>query len=261
MLDSDLARIYEIETKYLKRAVRSNPKRFPADFMFELTKEEVKNLRCRFCTSSLRPGFEASNNAPSRCKFCTSSFESLGGGAHGGERYAPFAFTESGIGMLSSVINSDRAIEVNVQIMRIIRQLRNQQGLPQSNPDRRLDSLENRFEAFERRLDKLADYLCGEASSANRLPETERVKVIQHAVAEHWGITVEDLKSADRSQSFTLPRHVAIYLVRNQLGLSLNEIGRHFGGRDHATILSALRKIERLTNIGNRIDAITSSIQ
>ena len=95
MLDRDLAELYGVETKVLKQAVRRNIKRFPDDFMFELSRDEFKNLRSQFVTSSW-----------------------------GGARYSPMAFTEQGVAMLSSVLNSDRAIQVNVQIMRVFTQLR-----------------------------------------------------------------------------------------------------------------------------------------
>ncbi len=95
MLDKDLAELYGIETKVLKQAVKRNIKRFPADFMFELTKEEFKNLRSQIVTSSW-----------------------------GGVRYTPMAFTEQGVAMLSSVLNSDKAIQVNIQIMRVFSSLR-----------------------------------------------------------------------------------------------------------------------------------------
>lgn len=90
MLDFDLAELYETQTKYLKRAVRTNIKRFPSDFMFELSKKEWINLRCNFSTSNKR----------------------------GGIRYLPFAFTEQGVAMLSTVLNSEKAINVNISIMR-----------------------------------------------------------------------------------------------------------------------------------------------
>jgi hypothetical protein len=90
MLDRDLAVLYEIETKQLKRAVRRNISRFPGDFMFELSSEEFNNLRSQFGTSSW-----------------------------GGARYVPMAFTEHGVIMLASVLNSERAIQVNIQIVRI----------------------------------------------------------------------------------------------------------------------------------------------
>ena len=89
MLDRDLANLYGVETKYLKRQVNRNISRFPDDFMFQLTREELNNLRLHFGTSSW-----------------------------GGTRYLPYAFTEQGIAMLSSVLNSERAIQVNIQIMR-----------------------------------------------------------------------------------------------------------------------------------------------
>lgn len=95
MLDFDLAELYGTETKFLKRAVRRNIERFPEDFMFELTKEELENLRYQFGTSSW-----------------------------GGIRYLPFAFTEHGVAMLSGVLNSAKAIEMNIAIIRAFIALR-----------------------------------------------------------------------------------------------------------------------------------------
>ena len=93
MIDSDLARLYGVETKYLKRSVKANIKRFPSDFMFELDPSEFISLRCKNCTS---------NDKSQR----------------GGTRYMPFVFTEQGVAMLSGVLKSDTAIEVNIRIMR-----------------------------------------------------------------------------------------------------------------------------------------------
>lgn len=93
MLDSDLAALYGVETKYLVKAVKRNLSRFPADFMFQLDKGEFENLRFHSGTSS----------------------------QWGGRRYLPFAFTEQGVAMLSSVLNSDRAIEVNMEFPVILR--------------------------------------------------------------------------------------------------------------------------------------------
>ena len=95
LLDRDLAELYGVETKQLKRAVRRNIDRFPDDFMFELSKEEFQNLRNQIGTSSW-----------------------------GGTRYSPMAFTEQGVAMLSSVLNSSQAIEVNIQIMRVFVSMR-----------------------------------------------------------------------------------------------------------------------------------------
>ncbi|WP_306540960.1 ORF6N domain-containing protein [Dysgonomonas sp.] len=95
MLDFDLAELYQVETKNLKRAVKRNIERFPDDFMFELTANEWEILRCNFGTSSW-----------------------------GGTRYMPFAFTEQGIAQLSSVLNSPLAIQVNISIIRAFVTLR-----------------------------------------------------------------------------------------------------------------------------------------
>ncbi len=89
MLDDDLAKLYNVPTKRLNEQVKRNIKRFPNDFMFKLTNKETSNLRSQIATSS-----------------------------YGGRRYVPYAFTEQGVSMLSSVLNSERAIQVNIQIMR-----------------------------------------------------------------------------------------------------------------------------------------------
>jgi hypothetical protein len=99
MLDSDLAALYGVTTGVLLQAVRRNRKRFPADFMFSLTDQEFTNLRSQFVISSL-----------SR--------------TYGGRRYKPWVFTEQGVAMLSSVLRSDTAIRVNIQIMRAFVRLR-----------------------------------------------------------------------------------------------------------------------------------------
>ena len=95
MMDRDLAELYAVETKVLKQQVRRNIERFPDDFMFELTKDEFNDLRSQFVTSSW-----------------------------GGTRYMPMAFTEQGVAMLSSVLNSRRAIAVNIQIIRVFTKMR-----------------------------------------------------------------------------------------------------------------------------------------
>ena len=97
MLDSDLADLYGVELRSLNQAVKRNSGRFPSDFMFQLTDEEWNSLRSQFVISK---------------------------SSRGGRRYAPYAFTEQGVSMLSSVINSERAIEVNINIMRAFVKLR-----------------------------------------------------------------------------------------------------------------------------------------
>jgi hypothetical protein len=98
MFDGDLAALYEVELKVMNQAVKRNISRFPSDFMFQLTNDEWNSLRSQFVTS----------NSSNR----------------GGRRYVPYVFTEQGVSMLSSVINSERAIKVNISIMRTFVQLR-----------------------------------------------------------------------------------------------------------------------------------------
>ena len=116
MIDYDLAELYETETKYLKRAVRANIKRFPADFMFELSKDEWESLRCNFCTSNKK----------------------------GGTRYLPFAFTEQGVAMLSGILKSEKAIDVNIAIMRAFVLVR-QYALSDKELSVRLNELESKY--------------------------------------------------------------------------------------------------------------------
>lgn len=99
VLDSDLADLYGVSTKALLQAVRRNRNRFPADFLFQLTNQEVTNLRSQTVTSSLAR-------------------------AYGGRRYRPWAFTEQGVAMLSSVLRSETAVRVNIEIMRAFVRLR-----------------------------------------------------------------------------------------------------------------------------------------
>ncbi|MFM1947175.1 MAG: hypothetical protein RL207_1458 [Bacteroidota bacterium] len=126
ILDYELAKMYEVETKYLKRTVRNHLKRFPSDFMFELSTEEWQNLRCNFSTSSW-----------------------------GGKRYLPFAFTEQGVAMLSGLLNSDLAIEMNIAIMRAFVMMR-QWSLTYQELAERLEELERshgqRFDGIEQVL-------------------------------------------------------------------------------------------------------------
>jgi hypothetical protein len=118
MLDVDLAALYGVETGQLVRAVKRNISRFPNDFMFQLSKDEFENLRCHFGTSS----------------------------QWGGRRYPPYAFTEQGVAMLSSVLKSRCAVQVNIEIMRTFVRLRR---ILASHAElaRKLDALENKYDA------------------------------------------------------------------------------------------------------------------
>ena len=129
MLDRDLAELYSVETKQLKRQVKRNIRRFPSDFMIELSEGDIKSLRCQFGTSN-----------------------------RGGDRYGAYAFTEQGIAMLSSVLRSERAIDVNISIMRafvaIRRFVSDHAGLVQ-----RVGAIELKQLETDKRLDTVFDAL------------------------------------------------------------------------------------------------------
>lgn len=119
MIDSDLAMLYGVETKNLNKAVKRNIERFPEDFMFQLNKKEANSLRFQFGTSKT---------------------------GSGGRRYLPYVFTQEGVAMLSSILNSERAIHVNIQIMRAFVKLRE---LMASHKD-----LRNKIEQMEKKYDR-----------------------------------------------------------------------------------------------------------
>jgi hypothetical protein len=119
MLDADLAELYGVETRVLLQAVSRNQKRFPKDFMFQLSKEEYQLLRSQIVISKK---------------------------GRGGRRYLPYVFTEQGVAMLSSVLRSERAVQVNIEIMRAFVRLRE---LVATHKDlaRKLEALEKRYDA------------------------------------------------------------------------------------------------------------------
>ncbi len=131
MLDRDLAELYGVETKQLKRQVRRNIERFPEDFMFQLTNEEYTDfLRCQFGT--------------------------IKRGEH--SKYYPMAFTEQGVAMLSSVLNSKQAIKVNIQIMRIFTQMRKMLLSPVELCEMIID-LEKKFATHDKEIETIFNVL------------------------------------------------------------------------------------------------------
>jgi len=139
MLDSDLAALYGVDTKALNRAVRRNIRRFPEDFMIQLSNEETERLRCQIGTSK-----------------------------QGGRRYRPYAFTEQGVAMLSSVLRSKRAIHVNIEIMRAFVQLR-QMLSTHADLARKLAALEKKYDAqFKAVFDAIRELMKPPAPSAKR---------------------------------------------------------------------------------------------
>ena len=129
MLDFDLAYLYGIETKRLKEQVKRNISRFPDDFMFQLTDEEFRNLRSQIATSSW-----------------------------GGSRYRPKVFTEQGVAMLSSILNSERAISVNIQIIRVFTRMRR---MIESHKDilNKLEMLEKKDIELDEKVALIFEYL------------------------------------------------------------------------------------------------------
>ena len=127
LLDTDLAELYGVETRILIQAVKRNATRFPLDFMFQLSDNEAKHLRSQIVISKKR---------------------------RGGRRYLPYVFTEQGVAMLSSVLNSERAVEINIEIMRAFVRLR---AMILSNKDlaRKLDALEHKFESHDKHIRSL----------------------------------------------------------------------------------------------------------
>jgi len=121
MLAQDLAALYGVETRVLMQAVRRNPDRFPGDFAFSLSNQDVANLRSQIVISNEQ------------------------GKGHGGARYATMAFTEQGVAMLSSVLRSARAVAVNIEIMRTFVKLRNMAS-EHADLKRRLNALEQKYD-------------------------------------------------------------------------------------------------------------------
>ena len=130
MLDFDLAELYEVQTKNLNLAVKRNLKRFPQDFMFQLTKPEWESLRLQIETSKSR----------------------------GGTRYLPYVFTEQGLAMLSGVLNSDKAILVNIAIMRAFVFIR-QYALSHKDLTEKLSELENKYNQQFKDVYEALEYL------------------------------------------------------------------------------------------------------
>jgi len=131
MLDRDLAELYGVETKYLKRQVKRNIVRFPDDFTFELTKEEFKEWRSQFVTSKEDKQ---------------------------GLRYAPYAFTEDGVAQLSTVLKSERAIKVNIQIIRLFSRMR-QMALTHQEILKKLEDIERKNIEQDNKIMLIFEYL------------------------------------------------------------------------------------------------------
>jgi ORF6N domain len=145
LLDFDLAELYDVETKRLKEAVRRNIKRFPPDFMFELTTGEFESLRTQIATSK-----------------------------RGGIRYLPFGFTEQGVAMLSSVLNNEKAIEINIAIMRVFVFVR-QYALSHKDLTGKLKKLERKYNKKFSTITEAINYLLKKDYEEIKLKKRRRI--------------------------------------------------------------------------------------
>lgn len=158
MLDSDLAALYEVPTKAFNQAVRRNLERFPEDFMFQLSEKEVESLRSQFVTSNV---------------------------GRGGRRYAPYAFTEHGVAMLSNVLRSPRAIQMGIAIIRAFVRLRE---LVISNKD-----IAARVEKLERGHDRTASVIEVLVEDIDRLAqEVKNMKALPPVRKRRIGFIIDD---------------------------------------------------------------------
>jgi ORF6N domain len=168
LLDFDLATLYSVATKALNQAVRRNRERFPDDFMFRLTTEEVLSLRSQTVASSLQD-IEKQKIMKNWSQIVTSSPK------HRGTKYRPYAFTEEGIAMLSSVLKSKRAVKVNIAIMRAFVKLR---SVLETNRE-----LASKFSELERRVGKHDEEIAGIFEAIRQLmtpPEKPRREIGFH---------------------------------------------------------------------------------
>ena len=165
ILDKDIAFLYETETKVLNQSVNRNIKRFPIDFMFQLTKDEVDHLRIqKNQTDEITPNL--------RSQIVTSSL-----GSWGGNRYLPFAFTEQGVAMLSGIVNSDKAIQMNIAIMRAFVELR-RVLLIKSDFKLQLDQIKDRLSGYDAQLNQIYDAIeniMDESAAKNKWDNRTRI--------------------------------------------------------------------------------------
>ena len=169
MLDSDVAGLYETETKKINQAVKRNIKRFPEDFCFQLTESELENLRSQFVTSSLE-----NNN-------------------YGGRRYLPYVFTEQGIAMLSGLLNSDRAIKMSIKIIEAFIAMRN---FLRSNGQvfERLTSVEYKLLEHDEKFDLIFDKL------QEKKIESQRI-FFDGQIYDAYNLIIEIIKKAENKIS------------------------------------------------------------
>jgi hypothetical protein len=230
LLDSDLAQLYQTETRILNQTVRRNLERFPEDFMFQLRKDEFEVLISQIVTSKKE--------------------------TRGGRQKLPLVFTELGVGMLSCILNNNRAIQVSVTALRAFAQVR-YRGIPEDQTElmekvdflkREILELKQSYLRMESKLDLSfsTDRNLIVGNTPLRKRDSLQIERIQVAVSRYYQVSVSILQSKARSATVSLARQICMYLIRELTDLSYQKIGSHFGGRDHSTILHACGQIKSL---------------
>ena len=170
LLDTDLADLYGVEARALNQAVARNRTRFPDDFMFQLTAEEWERMRSQTVTSLGAKSSKSSQTVMSSPPVTALTSQTVISNGRGGRRTMPYAFTEQGVAMLSSVLRSQRAVEVNIAIMRTFVQLRR---LMDSNRDlaRRIEAMETRYdEQFSEVFDAIKQLIAEDKTRKTKPP-------------------------------------------------------------------------------------------
>ena len=170
LLDTDLADLYGVEARVLNQSVARNRNRFPDDFMFQLTTEEWTALRSQIVTTSTPKGGKSSQTVTSSPPVAGLTSQIVMSNTRGGRRTRPYAFTEQGVAMLSSVLRSQRAVEVSIAIMRTFVQLRR---LMDSNRDlaRRIEAMETRYdEQFSQVFDAIKQLIAEDKTRKAKPP-------------------------------------------------------------------------------------------
>ena len=183
MLDADLAQLYGVTTKNLNKAVRRNATRFPADFMFQVKPREMQFLRFQSGTS------RRTN--------------------HGGRRYQPYAFTEHGVAMLSSVLRSDRAVQVNIAIMRAFLQLRAMLATHQ-DLRRKINEMEKRYDAKFHAVFATLRHASPDAGNSNSVQTTDRIS---------YRDRTDSSRKLSRSQNTNLLKVISLFISLCPRGL------------------------------------------
>jgi hypothetical protein len=244
--DSNLAILFRTDSRSINQVVKRNRSRFPDDFAFQISKEEYRAL--------IEDGIIS---RPQK----------------GGRKNMPSFFTFQGVIAVSGLFHSPRAVEISVACARAFDYLSGNQAPDQNSStmflfSERLGRIENALLNLEKNLTVSSSQNALQPGFSNERPfkplETKKTVQVRKTdeimvlVAKYYGISVTDLKKQTRRSKFSVPRQIAIYLVRKTTNLGFRDIGELFGGKDHTTILHACNKIgnsikERESNLGTDV--------